>query len=540
MRSDLARDLLENLLERASSSSNQTFLTSKEVLALATILGSPLEIKEVPNSSIDETLPRPTVQPTHGISIELPIITAGEVQAGHTVCIDFGTSLSKAFACIDNGQLIPELIALPIGDYPGSLNRLAAPSEMMMHDDLIYFGHQAREVFHDTESAPDRIIDSIKQYMTLNADVSNLGKVKVTEARDPARVFFQRDVLLLYLSHLMRLVENALAEKGLSRNIRRRFAHPGWPESTREKNVAEMRKLMAEAVVLSRSLGDLFLGAVPIALARKALDDLKGLKGELPFELIDSPVREATAAGAGAILSTPERQRQGFVIVDVGAGTTDVAGCVCVNNPTWDKPRVFEVTSAADAIPTAGNVFDSALVKALLQKADLMSGSPEHGAAAAALNRAKRANKELLFNTGALSVRLPTGELVGMDVDEFLQSPPIQSFSERLAQMVTKAAQAVGGGSNLILVATGGGARLPMIERLAREGIIVEGKNLNLNVRSPAPEGLAAEYPEYVDPYPQIAVALGGALPDLPEQKAAIEKGLSQAPEYRIAPMYKS
>ena len=32
-------------------------------------------------------------------------------------------------------------------------------------------------------------------------------------------------------------------------------------------------------------------------------------------------------------MATRERHRQPYVILDIGAGTTDVAGCLCVNNP---------------------------------------------------------------------------------------------------------------------------------------------------------------------------------------------------------------
>ena len=76
----------------------------------------------------------------------------------------------------------------------------------------------------------------------------------------------------------------------------------------------------------------------------------------------------------------------GYVILDVGAGTTDIAGFYCVNNPEWDRPRIFEVRGAADAIKSAGNILDSALIKLVLNKANVMPGSAEYQAAAAYLN----------------------------------------------------------------------------------------------------------------------------------------------------------
>jgi hypothetical protein len=131
------------------------------------------------------------------------------------LCIDFGTSFSKAFACIDTKDPLPEIVDLPIGEYGGNENPLVTPSEMIVDNRMIYFGGFARKLFDDSEASPERLIDSIKQYMTLGADVSNLSKIRLDEAKDPDQKFFQRDVLLLYLAHLMRLTERALEAKGL-------------------------------------------------------------------------------------------------------------------------------------------------------------------------------------------------------------------------------------------------------------------------------------------------------------------------------------
>jgi hypothetical protein len=65
---------------------------------------------------------------------------------------------------------------------------------------------------------------------------------------------------------------------------------------------------------------------------------------------------------------------------------------------------------------------------------------------------------------------------------------------------------------------------------------------ISFSLRDPALEGMAEIYPDLIDPYPQIAVAVGGALPMLPEQRKSAKGGEidgADGPRY-VAPSYKS
>lgn len=535
MNRETALDLLNNLLERANGLEEKTFLTSREIAALRIVLAN--DKGETAGDDPVRQIPASHNTPL----VQLPIIAPNQIAPDIMLCIDFGTSFSKAFACVSTKDPLPEIIDLPIGEYGGNENPLVTPSEMIIDNEMIYFGGAARKLFDDSEASPSRLIDSIKQYMTLGADVANLAKIRVDSAKDPDQRFFQRDILVLYLSHLMRLTERALEAKGHPINLRRRFAHPAWADNNRERNEREMTLMMAQAIVLARSLGDRLLEALPAADARIALDQLNGLKGELPIALVAEPVREATAAGAGALLGTPEHKREAHIIVDIGAGTTDVAGFYCVNNPEWDRPRVFEVSGAANAIKSAGNILDSALTKLILSKSNLMSDSAEYHRAAAFLSRRKRINKERLFEDGQVLVELPTGSVVEITVAEFLAYESVVGFTENLRKLVTEAALRIAGdASRIIFVATGGGARLPMLRKIADDGVEADGKRVAFTWRDPAPAGLAEVYPDLIDPYPQIAVAIGGALPMLPEQRRGIPSGLADPPRLVMAASYKN
>ena len=456
------------------------------------------------------------------------------------MCVDFGTAFSKSFATIEEESGALSFWALPIGGVDSELP-LLLPSEMVIEKDNIYLGARARKYLDDTQGSLDRLIDSIKQFVTLTKDVSTLNMARLDKVKDPTQAFSQREVLVLYLAYLMQKTEKALTEKGIPANVRRRFTHPAWKVSLKQKNENEMRVLMAQAIVLARSLSMQF-GYVSTSQARSMLDQLEDVKSsELPLVLISEPVREATAAGAGAISGTQEHRRDTYLVIDVGAGTTDIAGFICVNNPSWERSRLFEITGAEDAKNMAGNVLDNALQKFILQKSALSDHSEEFRVATFSVRRNLRLFKERLFTEGRVVINLPTDETINVELADFRKYPPVIDFARALASMVAKAASVVvGDGQKVYLVATGGGSSLPFVRELAERGVVYEGRTIMFATRDPVLPEVRQRNPELISIYPQIAVALGGSLPNLPEQRANVAAGLKDAPVYVMAPSYKS
>lgn len=537
MDQDRARDLLGNLLERASSTIEKTFLTTREIEAIAVLLGEYARFPTAHTSSVTTAIPASKAP----AQLRVDSVSEIDIPEHAMLCIDFGTSFSKAFASIDNGDNRPQLIDLAIGD--GSTgSRLTSQSELFIDDGRVFFGSQARKQLDDTQSSADRLIDSIKQFVTLNSDVSTLGAARMDNVQDPTQQFSKRDILVMYLAHLMSLTEGALNEKGMSANVRRRFTHPAWKDGSKAKNESEMRLLMAEAIVLARSAKDDFTKSISVTNARGLLDSLKTLSEDLlPLSLIEKPVREATAAGAGALLATKEHARETFLIVDVGAGTTDVAGFICVNNPERDRPVLFEITGAADAKNMAGNSLDNILQKIVLEKSALAPTTEEYKAASLALRRNKRIYKEQIFKSGSVLIQLPTDEIVTITLDELLSYQPVIAFTKTIVDMIAKSAAVVAGDATRInLVATGGGSSLPLFKDLVENGADYGEKHIAFTMRDSIADGVRETNPDLVDAFPQIAVALGGALPLLPEQRMDVPAGLSATPRRQITPAYKS
>ena len=89
------------------------------------------------------------------------------------------------------------------------------------------------------------------------------------------------------------------------------------------------------------------------------------------------------------------------------------------------------------------------------------------------------------------------------------------------------------------LVATGGGAALPIIRQLVEDGIEFGKKRVAFTQVDLLAEGIRDSNPELVELYPQIAVALGGALPTLPKPVTALKSGIDRVPKRQIGPIYK-
>ena len=183
--------------------------------------------------------------------------------------------------------------------------RYFLPSELLIYNDRVYYGMAARSQFEVIEATQDQLIDSPKQYMTLGTDVGELHQKPLRRTQDPSQSLSQRDALVLYLAHLNYLAEKSLINNGLSADVMRRYAHPAWDDAAVDTNSNAMKRIMAESIVLAKCFADEFEKCMPLStakcitrMARNAEDN------DLPFELLLSPVYEATAAGAGALMAT--------------------------------------------------------------------------------------------------------------------------------------------------------------------------------------------------------------------------------------------
>ena len=139
-------------------------------------------------------------------------------------------------------------------------------------------------------------------------------------------------------------------------------------------------------------------------------------------------------------METSAGKRQAFVILDIGAGTTDVAGCICINDRRNGQFRVAEVTPAAKALNRAGNIIDGALLKIILEDCSLARDTTEYEQTRQMLRKSIRSLKESLFIDGFVFAPLATGETHRVELKKFLESHPIKKLFGDIKEIVTDAA----------------------------------------------------------------------------------------------------
>ena len=541
MNLDAATLVLTNLRERSEDSESPVVLTSLEIRALQVLFGEAVVDSVSHRSKSDDGIQRTD---TSRISPEQPLRWKPDKppRTDLLLCLDFGTSFSKASACqTHDSDAIPDLINIGFSENDDDPTRFFLPSELFICDDRIYFGRAARKKFEVVEADQDRLIDSPKQYMTLGTEVADLHQKPLRSEQDTSQSLSQRDALVLYLSHLNHLSENSLQTGDSALDVRRRYAHPGWDDTTADANSRSMARIMAESIMLAKCFPGEFDESMPLVMAQDiARRAREADSDDLPFELLVDPVLEATAAGAGALMATRERHRQPYVILDIGAGTTDVAGCLCVNKPTDEYVKVAEVTGARKAIRRAGNNIDGILLREILDRSSLARETIEYSQVSRALRKRIRDYKETLFNDGILPAELTSGEIVEIELENFLQLESARKLFEEIKEIVTDAAFVVAGDDEPVhLVATGGGATLPVVQDLVSQPIEKNGSRLRLHLRDSMPDDLRDAYPGLANVFPQLAVSVGGSHPELPMQINSIREGIRDPGPMTLGPVYR-
>ena len=291
--------------------------------------------------------------------------------------------------------------------------------------------------------------------------------------------FTKGELITLYLSFLTDLACSSLRHQEVSRYVLRQFAMPCWQIERADWADRLMRETLAKAQILADTFSGKWAGGVGVAVVRGALDAL-GKLDRLPVYLIDQGVLEAIAA-ASSSLPRGTGERRLYMVVDVGAGTTDY-GLFAVTTPKGqdDRPKVWEVPDTTVVLRQAGDAIDKILLRRILEQEEIKSGDPEYD----------HVNSDLLLRIRTLKENM---------------------FRDELAD------------SELTVVLTGGGAKLPMVRALGEGVIDVHEVRLRCELAPYAPAWLTEQYPDLVDEYSQLAVAIGGAAEELPRKGGRYE-----------------
>ena len=158
-----------------------------------------------------------------------------------TLCLDFGTAKSKAFAANNEDEEQPDLEPLPIGkadkDLDGSVHEISS-SVWIDDDGLLFMGSEAVKRgmdYGDLSATTRQRLDSLKQEISQVLPEDGSGQLgrKLPKEIDPTSTLTYLDVITFYLAYLTDLAITELEPLTKTRYVRRRFTLPWWTKEQR-------------------------------------------------------------------------------------------------------------------------------------------------------------------------------------------------------------------------------------------------------------------------------------------------------------------
>ena len=443
------------------------------------------------------------------------------------MCLDFGTAMSKAFAGIAYGRHFE----LELGAAAGRSGYLL-PSSMFIGDNKkLYFGFEALEKSERLGNFKRKRLDSIKSRISQRRDVlADIDSTELTPDENPSAVKLTHgDMIRLYLAYFTDTAELALkkyatTDKPIGRYVRRRYARPCWPDANQVKVAdAKMRQMMEQAQILADTFSGQWQGGIDVRCLKSALQQVKELS-KLPGYLVDAGIPEPVAV-AGGVIYDSKNVRDAYMVVDVGAGTTDF-GLFISTRKDADDVKVFQVGASIQGMMQAGDKVDSLLRGFITQKERIDSNDTHGDEVIADLARRIRSLKEILFTTGKLEYVLSDSTTGKVTKAEFLTDSRVQRFAQAIEDGFTSALANVSDSwlkwlssspMCLQVVVTGGSAKLDMMQKLSSGIVDVRGYKIQRVALDHQPSWLE-DAPEALRAiYPQMAVAIGGTSEEMPE-----------------------
>jgi hypothetical protein len=389
------------------------------------------------------------------------------------------------------------------------------PSALFLDGTRIHFGPAARLA---SQNAPDReLIQSFKMLLGASDLERSLGRY-LARGADPERAFTQRDLIVLYFAFLLGAVRRALQispepDFGFDA-MSIRYAYPGW-SGPREDDVHTLiARMFDEAEALEPAIGEALFshGALSYADARAELTRIA--RQDLPSR-IEGPISEGAAAATCFLLDAAFEPAFALV-VDVGAGTTDIAG-FAVHTKERGARIVSEIVDARSTISVAGDAIDFALMNVILEKSGRRQALSQQTELWRKLLPDARALKETIFTLGKGAVRL-SSQTVTVRLADLVASPDFKDVKAALGAAYAQALHVVAeraraeGAKQVGIILTGGSARLPFLRKLVESG--PKSAKIRTAPQPLEPSWVAAATLGRASAaiFPLVAVAVGGVL----------------------------
>lgn len=444
------------------------------------------------------------------------------------LCIDFGTAMSKATLVLgDTQEDDEEIYVLELG-IPGNQQEVSqtmlVSSVYIDNNGKLWFGQAAvaRSLLEGEDGTRQRL-DNIKRRLSEDG-LADRVEVQFNPRQDIGEITYG-DMVLAYLMYLTWAVGECLSSLGQPRNLPRRYAMPCFEGPKAREARQYLEQYLGEAQILADTFSSRMQEGIPLEDFLSVLASLRSQLRNYPYVLggLTEPL-----GVAGSLISWRRRIDMLAMVIDIGAGTSDLSLYRVLVDPERQQNEAIEIPGAARGITEAGNYLDRVLIELILLKAGITSQHPSWISQRGKLELRIRDYKETLFNDGAVVVPVFANGFeddVVIELQEFCELNAVKQFSLSLREAMTQALEDVNPTwinwikaspqRYLTVVLTGGGAKLPMAQELARESIKVRGEDVRVEPALSFPAWLQEQYVDLEEDYPRIAVSLGGARKNL-------------------------
>lgn len=431
-----------------------------------------------------------------------------------TLCVDFGTAFSKAAAAPRDAwsHFEPSGVRpLLLGAHEEGGNPFLLASAVFVDEDRILFGNAAVE---RASSFPTGRRQALRSFKTL-LSVSDLERVLNTAAPatiDPHRMFPMRDLIVMYLAYLTASIDRAIGADPILSEVEvfeRRYAAPAWRGGDSAGMHDVIVRLFAEAEALCGALGDQLRSDRGVAVSA-APGALAAARSRPQFRDMGL-VFEATAAAAYTSIGLEESASH-LIVLDVGAGTTDIAALARRGR------HIEELPEARVTLKQAGDRLDKIIANLAIESCRWARSEAHQTALWASLMHNMRDIKESIFLDGHAMLRFE-GRTLTVPLRDLERNAEFRQFVDAVSEAyeqslgVIRDAARAANRREIQTVAVGGGAAAPFVQELIRRKPPRAGK-INFIARPATPEWAhAREFRGNLAPvFPQLAIAIGGAL----------------------------
>ena len=427
------------------------------------------------------------------------------------LCLDFGTAYCKAATCTPEHPPVPLAIGKAVKQGRGDPHMIRT-ALFVSGSGRLFFGEAAVD-----RAARERRIpfDAIKDVLTSACDVRELDDNLPTEHNPATQPITRRQSIALFLAFFTQAA--LCARHAPRRKVARSIAVPVFAKGKTEWVSDVLAESLAQAHDLAKHFGDALFKSVELHEAIRVLNESKRRPN---WRAVADPptIAEPVAAVAAQLLHFTPTGLGGpglMMVVDVGAGTTDIA--MFAKGEVGGIVTVRHVKGSKRSRRVAGKAIDRALIEHMVSK----SGRGDRLRAELQREGGGQPMKEEVFEDERVS-----RHGISTSLQDFLDSSEMRGVKSAIKESFDGVLREVDRSffrhRTVVVRFSGGGASLPFLdtlvspERLLRGMPKQEGTWVKM-ARAPktppwADERAYAHLHEKIGgKFHRMAVALGGA-----------------------------